>query len=101
MLVVVLNWNGYRHTQECLGNLRRQTYREHAVLVIDNGSSDGSPALLAPEVRPGEQLLALKKNVGFAGGMNIGLLKHTRVVRTAIVVKNDFAVITIHLGLLR
>ena len=40
--VIVVNWNGWRHTIECLESLRRMTYPSFEVIVVDNGSSDGS-----------------------------------------------------------
>ncbi len=70
--VVIPNWNGARHLRVCLDSLRAQTYRQVEVIVADNGSTDGSLALLAadyPEVR----VLALGRNRGFAGACNAGL----------------------------
>lgn len=40
--VIVVNWNGWRHTVECLESLRRLTYPSYEVVVVDNGSTDGS-----------------------------------------------------------
>jgi len=69
--VVVPNWNGERLLPLCLDSLRQQTYRPVEVIVVDNGSTDGSLALLAqsyPEVR----VVALDENRGYAGGVNAG-----------------------------
>ncbi|MFZ5915969.1 MAG: glycosyltransferase family 2 protein [Chloroflexota bacterium] len=69
--VVVPNWNGERLLPLCLASLRQQTYRPLEVIVVDNGSTDGSLALLAqryPEVR----VVALSENRGYAGGVNAG-----------------------------
>jgi hypothetical protein len=44
--VVVLNWNGWADTERCLEGLRRQTGADFVVIVVDNGSTDGSLALL-------------------------------------------------------
>ena len=41
--VVVLNWNGWRDTIECLESLRRQAHARCRIIVVDNGSTDGSP----------------------------------------------------------
>jgi len=70
--VIIPNWNGAQHLPGCLESLRRQTYAPLEVLVVDNGSEDGSLALLAadfPEVRT----LALCQNRGFAGACNAGM----------------------------
>ena len=70
--IVIPNWNGGRHLPVCLDSLRRQTFRDFEVIVTDNASTDGSPALLArdyPEVR----IVALDRNRGFAGACNAGL----------------------------
>jgi len=40
--VVVVNWNGWRDTLECLESLLRSDYPEYRVIVCDNGSTDGS-----------------------------------------------------------
>jgi hypothetical protein len=40
--VLLVNWNGWRHTVECLESLFRQDYDPFAVVVCDNGSEDGS-----------------------------------------------------------
>lgn len=40
--VIVLNWNGWRDTLECLDSLRAQAYPRFRMIVVDNGSSDDS-----------------------------------------------------------
>ncbi|MFQ5871914.1 MAG: glycosyltransferase family 2 protein [Candidatus Geothermarchaeales archaeon] len=70
--IVVLNWNGWEDTRECLESLKGLTYLSFEAYAVDNGSTDGSPDRIAdsfPEVR----LLRLPENRGFAGGMNAGL----------------------------
>lgn len=69
--VVIPNWNGEEYLPCCLNSLHRQTYPRSEVIVADNGSTDGSLALLArdyPEVR----VVALGENRGYAGGVNAG-----------------------------
>lgn len=70
--VVIPNWNGKRFLVTCLDSLRRQSYPDMTVIVVDNASSDGSQALVRtayPEVR----LIELAENQGFTGACNIGI----------------------------
>ncbi len=75
--VIVLNWNGLEDTLECLESLRRSDYPALSVIVVDNGSSDGSvPAIRArfPQIR----LIELGRNRGFVDGNNVGLSEALR-----------------------
>ena len=73
--VVVLSWNGVpltRQTLDSLANCRvPEGWRAH-VIVVDNASTDGSPAAVAAEY-PWAELIALPENRRFAGGNNAGL----------------------------
>src|SRR4030042_5210130 len=40
--IIILNWNGWRDTIECLESLYRITYLNYDVIIIDNGSTDES-----------------------------------------------------------
>ena len=70
--VVIVNFNGERLLTECLAALSAQTLAPAEVLVADNGSRDGSLALLRAH-HPGVGVLALHRNFGFAGGANRGV----------------------------
>lgn len=69
--VLVLNWHGAGITLDCLRSLREAGVPADDILVVDNGSTDGSAARLAKEV-PEVPLLALPTNLGYAGGNNAG-----------------------------
>ncbi len=71
--VVIPNWNGIQHLSVCLEALRRQTYSHLEVILVDNGSTDESQALVT-EQYPEVQLLALDRNLGLTGGNNAGFL---------------------------
>lgn len=70
--VVIPSWNGADLLPRCLGSLRNQTLAPGEVIVVDNGSSDGSAAMIArsfPEVR----VIGLARNRGFAPAVNAGI----------------------------
>jgi GT2 family glycosyltransferase len=70
--VVVVNWNGRALLERCLDALDAQTYSHREVVVVDNGSTDGSPAWLAAR-QPPVHLLRNDHNRGFAAANNQGI----------------------------
>jgi len=40
--IIILNWNGWEDTIECLESVFRNTYPNYQVIVLDNGSTDDS-----------------------------------------------------------
>ena len=71
--VVVLNWNGKDSVVECLDSLQSQSSKSE-IIVIDNGSVDGSLGLIK-EKYPDIELIVNPVNVGFAAGVNQGISK--------------------------
>src|SRR5262245_9400145 len=71
--IIVVNYNGRHFLADCLAALERQTVPRHRyeVLLIDNGSSDGSVAFVR-EKYPGVRTYALHENRGFTGANNLG-----------------------------
>jgi len=70
--VIVLNWNGEAYVHKCLDSLLEQTYPNYEVIVVDNGSTDGSVELLKcylPRIR----LILNQENLGFAAGNNVAI----------------------------
>jgi GT2 family glycosyltransferase len=70
--IVVLNWNGLVDTLACLDSLKQLDYPSFQVIVVDNGSDDGSPEVIRsgyPEVR----VIETDENLGYVGGNNLGL----------------------------
>ncbi|MGH9812052.1 MAG: glycosyltransferase family 2 protein [Candidatus Acidiferrales bacterium] len=70
--VIVLNWNNWAVTAECLESLRRLTYPNARVLLVDNGSSDDSERILREKFSDVE-ILQTGSNLGYAGGNNAGM----------------------------
>ncbi|MBB6050081.1 glycosyltransferase [Armatimonas rosea] len=66
LAVIVLNWNGGDDTKRCLESLAASTL-PHRVYLVDNGSTDGSLETLTADV-----VIRNGRNLGFAGGCNVG-----------------------------
>jgi hypothetical protein len=86
--VIVLNWNGFEDTHECLHSLRNLAYPRYQVLVVDNGSQDDSPQRLAA-AHPEIELLTCAQNRGIAAGYNRGIAAALERGADAIVVMNN------------
>jgi GT2 family glycosyltransferase len=71
--VVIVNWNGERFLRQCLDSLKAQTFVDFEIIVVDNGSVDGSVALLETSYRDMVRLMKNGKNLGFAEGNNQGI----------------------------
>jgi len=70
--VIIPNWNGEEFLKICLPSLKKQTFKQFEVVVVDNGSTDGSKEYikkLFPEIK----LVELPVNLGFAQAVNIGV----------------------------
>lgn len=70
--ILLLNWNGWKDTIECVESCQKLTYPNFRIIIIDNGSTDGSEAILR-ERFPDVELIQAGSNLGFAGGNNIGI----------------------------
>lgn len=70
--VIIPNWNGAQHLPTCLDSLRRQTYPNLEVMLVDNASTDRSVALVRQDY-PEVVLVELDKNLGLTGGINRGI----------------------------
>lgn len=70
--IVIISWNGMRHLPNCLAALVPQLPPDSELVLVDNGSADGMPAW-ARAAHPAARVIALRNNLGFAGGVNAGL----------------------------
>ena len=82
--VIIPNYNGLQFMEPCLKALEGQNYKEFDLLVVDNGSQDGSGEWLRERGIP---TLFLGENTGFSGAVNAGI----RAVSTpyVILLNND------------
>lgn len=70
--IIILNWNSYEVTRDCLASLNELAYASHEIVLVDNGSVDGSADKLAAQF-PGVRLIRNRENLGFAGGNNVAI----------------------------
>ncbi len=74
--VVIPHYNGREILAHCLESLRKTTFEDYEILLVDNGSSDGSGEMVEaqfPEVR----VVRSELNLGFAAGCNLGIRSST------------------------
>lgn len=114
VVIVVVNWNGWRDTIECLGSLAQLKYARYNIIVIDNGSTDNSlheitswaklshrdGQVVTPDVQLSflPQLLFAQtgKNLGYAGGANVGMRLALRAGAEFIWLLNNDTVVDTH-----
>lgn len=70
--IVIVVWNGLNDTIECLDSLREDSYPNKEIVIVDNGSTDGSAEAIR-ERFPEVTVIATGKNLGFTGGNNAGI----------------------------
>lgn len=91
--VIVLHYKHYEHTRACLSSLRESTYSDLDIIVIDNGSHDGAFAAMQREF-PEMRAMQLECNLGFAGGVNVGLKAAMTAGADLLMLLNNDAVVT-------
>jgi len=69
---VIPNWNGKKVIGDCVRSLKKQSYKLNEIIVVENGSKDGSAKYIS-ENFPYVTILQQDKNLGFAGGVNVGI----------------------------
>ncbi len=71
MAIILVNWNSYEVTHDCILSLQHITYPNYVIIVVDNASQDGSGKKIEQE-HSDIIVLYSSKNSGFTGGNNIG-----------------------------
>ncbi len=110
--VILVNYNGWKDTLDCLDSHRAVTGPEHLIVVVDNGSADGSAEQIVrwaerngwPLERTGSGktpvptrarmvLIETGDNLGFSGGNNAGIrCALSRGADTVVLLNNDTVV---------
>jgi GT2 family glycosyltransferase len=71
--VIILNWNNYADTMKSVRSSLQQTYANLRVTLVDNGSTNESADFLRALEDPRLKFIASAENLGFSGGVNLGL----------------------------
>ena len=87
--LIVLNWNGERCLLDCIASLTAVDYPSREIILVDNGSTDDSVQRVAAAF-PHVNIIEIGRNLGYAGGMNIGLASATGDV--IVLLNNDVIV---------
>lgn len=90
--IVILNWNGKEDTLECLGSVVAVEGDALDVIVVDNGSTDSSVEAIQGRY-PDITLLETQKNLGYAGGNNVGIEYALRRGADFVILLNNDAVL--------
>jgi GT2 family glycosyltransferase len=88
LYVVILNWNHPQDTLACLESVRHSHYKNLGIVVVDNGSSDDSVALIQKAFSD-VLLLENGTNLGYAGGNNVGIYHALNQGAEFVVLLND------------
>ncbi|MFH1155145.1 MAG: glycosyltransferase family 2 protein [Pseudomonadota bacterium] len=70
--VIIVNWNNRWATSCCIRSLQRMVYTNYFIIVVDNGSTDGSIDYLTRQY-PDIAMIEMKRNTGFGKGANAGI----------------------------
>jgi GT2 family glycosyltransferase len=90
--IVILNWNGRDDTIECVDSVRAIDYPNFEILIVDNGSLDGSVSALRKRF-PDLTVLETGQNLGYAGGNNVGIVEALRRAADFVFLLNNDAVV--------
>lgn len=91
--IIVLNWNGLKDTIECLESLKKITYPNYEVIVVDNGSKGNDADVLEEKYGDYIELIRNRENLGFTGGNNVAMRTVVeRGINYVLILNNDVVV---------
>ena len=85
--IILVNFNGLRYTIPCIESLNKMEYSQYELIVVDNGSKDGS--LEALRKRHDIILIEAGSNVGFAKANNFGAARSSKKAEYIVLLNND------------
>jgi GT2 family glycosyltransferase len=71
--IIMLNWNSIDDTRECLESLKKVTYPNYDIIVVDNASEGDDAKLLSSEYGNQAMIISNPENLGFPEGNNVGI----------------------------
>lgn len=92
VIILILTWNGLDDSRECLDSLKKISYPNYSVLVVDNGSKINEAETLKREYNGYLSVIRNNSNLGFAEGNNVGIrdiLKNHTEVKYIFLLNND------------
>ncbi|WP_339606267.1 glycosyltransferase family 2 protein [uncultured Roseivirga sp.] len=93
LAIIIVNWNSFNVTKNCLESLRQLEYSNFEVIVVDNGSNDDSLVLLKSSF-PEVTVLENGENLGFTGGNNTGIKYALDSEKDLIMLLNNDTIVT-------
>ena len=97
VVIVLLNYNGLKDSIECLESLRKTSYGNSTILVVENGSKGNDGDIIKKKFGTSISMIEEKKNLGFVGGCNKGIrwalqsgAKYILLINNDTVVAPDF-----------
>jgi hypothetical protein len=72
VFIIILNWNNYKDTIECVNSCLKINYGSFKIIIVDNGSTNESLSELR-KAFPSLEIIETGSNLGFAEGNNIGI----------------------------
>lgn len=97
VVIIVLNYNGYEDTLECIQSVNKINYYNYKIIIVDNGSTDFSVDKLLSLKSENTEVILNSDNLGYAAGNNIGIkaaiaegADYICVLNNDVVVHEDF-----------
>lgn len=95
--IILVNYNGYKDTAECVESLSRIDYTNRKIIIVDNGSTDKSLDKLRLLENEEIVIINANDNLGFSGGNNVGIqyaidngFRYVLLLNNDTVVKQEF-----------
>lgn len=91
--IVIVNYNGYEDTLECVDSIDKITYSNYRIIIVDNGSTNNSYQILKDKCSSDIILISSDQNLGFAGGNNIGIRRALELGAEYVLLLNNDTVV--------